>query len=164
MNTFDLILVAIFLFFVAVGLYRGFIKEALSLAAWILAAAAAWFLADKVGALMKSIIAEPTMRVIAGFVLIFVVVFALTAIAKHYLHQFFMSRVYLKVPNYLLGAVIGGFRGGFIVIVAFLIAGLTTLPQQDWWRSSQIAPRIQPLALKVADYLPRDVARHIRYG
>jgi len=164
LNTFDLILVAVFLFFVAVGLYRGFIKEALSLAAWVLAAAAAWFLADKVGSLMKSMIAEPTMRVIVGFVLIFVVVFALTAVAKHYLHQFFMSRVYLKVPNYLFGAAIGGLRGGFIVIVAFLIAGLTALPQQDWWRSSEIAPHIQPLAMKVADYLPRDVARHIRYG
>lgn len=164
MNTFDLILVVIFLFFVAIGLYRGFIKEALSLAAWLLAAAAAWFLADKVGSLMKSMIAEPTMRVIVGFVLIFVIVFALTAVAKHYLHQFFMSRVYLKVPNYLFGAVIGGLRGGFIIIVAFLIAGLTALPQQDWWRASEIAPHIQPLALKVADYLPRDVARHIRYS
>lgn len=164
MATFDLVLGAFFAFFVAIGLYRGFIKEALSLAAWFLAAAAAWFLADKVGDLMSSFIAEPTVRVIAGFVLIFVVVFVVTAIAKHYLHQFFMSRVYLKVPNFLLGAVVGGVRGGFIIIVVFLIAGLTALPRQSWWRESEIAPHIQPVALKVADYLPRDVARHIRYG
>ena len=164
MNNFDLILAATLLFFIAVGLYRGFIKEALSLAAWALAALAAWFLADKVGSLMASLIAEPTMRVMAGFVIIFLVVFIATAIVKHYLHQFFMSRVYLKVPNFLLGALVGGLRGGFIIIVVFILAGLTPAPQQDWWRSSQIAPHIEPMAIKLSRYLPRDVARHIRYG
>lgn len=164
MNIFDLILLAVFIFFVAVGMYRGFIKESLSLAAWLLAAASAWFLADKVGSLLHGLIAEPTLRVIAGFALIFIVIFVLTAIAKHYLHQFFMSRVYLKIPNYLFGGVIGGLRGGFIVIVAFLIMGLTSLPKQEWWRSSYLAPNIETVALKCANYLPSDVARHIRYG
>lgn len=148
----------------ALGFYRGFVKEGLSLASWVLAASAAWFLADKVGSLLKSLISEPTTRVIVGFVIIFLVVFIISAIAKHYLHQFFMSRVYLKIPNYLLGAVVGGLRGGFIIIVVFLVAGLTTAPRQGWWRSSQIAPYVEPIALKVAQYLPRDVARHIRYG
>lgn len=164
MSIFDLILLAVFIFFVAIGMYRGFIKESLSLAAWLLAAASAWFLADKVGSLLHGLIAEPTVRVIAGFALIFVVVFVLTAIAKHYLHQFFMSRVYLKIPNYLLGAVVGGLRGGFVIIVVFLILGLTTLPKQDWWRASFLAPRIETVALKFANYLPSDVARHIRYS
>lgn len=164
MSSFDLILTAVFLFFVAIGLYRGFIKESLSLASWFLAAAAAWFLADKVGNLLSSMVAEPTMRVIVGFVLIFVVVFSLTAIAKHYLHKFFMSRIYLKIPNYLLGAVVGGIRGSFIVIVVFLVIGLTSLPKQDWWRSSYLVPHIETVALKFAEYLPRDVARHIRYS
>jgi len=145
-------------------MYRGFIKESLSLIAWLLAAASAWFLADKVGSLLHGLIAEPTLRVIAGFALIFVVIFVLTAIAKHYLHQFFMSRVYLKIPNYLLGGVIGGLRGGFIIIVVFLVMGLTTLPKQDWWRSSLLVPSIQSVALKCANYLPSDVARHIRYS
>ncbi len=164
MTTFDLIISAVFLFFVAVGLYRGFIKEALSLAAWVLAAAAAWFLADKIGSLLSSVVAEPTTRVIVGFVIIFLIVFIITAIVKHYLHQYFMSRVYLKVPNYVLGAVIGGLRGGFIIIVVFLIAGLTMAPSQSWWKSSKITPYVEPVALKLARYLPRDVARHIRYS
>ena len=164
MNLFDLILLAVFIFFVVVGMYRGFIKESLSLAAWFLAAASAWFLADKVGLLLRSLISEPTLRVIAGFALIFIVVFFVMAIAKHYLHQFFMSRVYLKIPNYLLGGVIGGLRGGFIIVVVFLVLGLTTLPAQNWWRDSYLAPRIETLAEKFSNYLPADVARHIRYG
>jgi membrane protein required for colicin V production len=164
LNIFDLILLVIFILFIAVGMYRGFIKESLSLAAWFLAAASAWFFADKVGVLLRSLIAEPTLRVIAGFALIFVVVFVVMAIAKHYLHQFFMSRVYLKIPNYLLGGVIGGLRGGFVIVVAFLVMGLTTLPKQDWWRSSYLAPNIEIVALKCANYLPSDVARHIRYS
>jgi len=164
LNLFDLIILAVFFFFVAVGTYRGFIKESLSLAAWVLAAASAWFFADKVGDLMRGLVAEPTLRVMAGFGLIFVVVFVVTAIAKHYLHQFFMSRVYLKVPNYLLGAVVGGLRGAFVIIVVFLVIGLTSLPKQDWWRSSYLTPNIESVALKCAKYLPSDVARHIRYG
>lgn len=164
MNIFDLILLVVFIFFVAIGIYRGFIKESLSLLAWLLAAASAWFFADNVGSLLHGLIAEPTLRVIVGFALIFVIIFVLTAIAKHYLHQFFMSRVYLKIPNYLLGGAIGGIRGGFIIIVVFLVMGLTSLPKQDWWRSSYLAPKIETVALKCADYLPSDVARHIRYG
>ena len=164
MSNFDLALSVVFLFFMAMGLYRGFVKESLSLAAWVLAAAAAWMLADKVGGLLKPVIAEPTVQVIAGFVLIFVVVFLVTAIVKHYLHQYFMSRLYLKIPNYVFGAVVGGFRGAFVIVLMFLIAGLTTLPTQRWWKESQLAPRIQPIALRVAKFLPRDVARHIHYS
>jgi membrane protein required for colicin V production len=164
MSNFDLALMVVFVFFVVLGLYRGFIKESLSLAAWVLAAAAAWMLADRVGALLKPVIAEQTVQVIAGFVLIFLVVFVSTAIAKHYLHQYFMSRVYLKVPNYIFGAVIGGLRGGFVIVLVFLIAGLTSLPAQRWWKQSQLAPHIEPVAMRVAKYLPQDVARHIRYS
>jgi len=164
MSNFDLALMVVFIFFVALGLYRGFIKETLSLAAWALAAAAAWMLADKIGALLKPVIAEPTLQVIVGFVLIFLLVFIATAVAKHYLHQYFMSRVYLKVPNYIFGAVVGGLRGGFVIILVFLIAGLTALPTQRWWKQSQLAPHIEPVAMRVAKYLPRDVARHIRYS
>ena len=113
---------------------------------------------------MRGLVSEPTLRVIAGFGLIFVVVFVVTAIAKHYLHQFFMSRVYLKIPNYFFGAVVGGLRGGFVIIVVFLVMGLTAIPKQDWWRSSYLAPNIETVALKCANYLPSDVARHIRYS
>ena len=82
----------------------------------------------------------------------------------------FLQALLAATPILLAAILLVGFRlpakwaMPVVYIVAFLIAGLTALPQQDWWRSSQIAPHIQPLAMKVADYLPRDVARHIRYS
>jgi membrane protein required for colicin V production len=163
MNTFDLIIAIVFFFYVALGVKRGFVREVFSLGTWIVAGGLAWTFADNVGRWYSASIKEPTLQLVAGFITLFVLTFVVGAVVTHLVHKVMLSRPWLKIPNLLLGGLTGGAKGGVIIMVAVLLIGLTGLPKQDWWRQSLFAPRLAALALKVAHYLPQDVAKHIRY-
>ena len=164
MNLFDLIIALIVGFYAAMGVRRGLIRELFSFGSWILAGVLSWMFADNVGNLFKSSISEPTVRLIVGFVIMFVVVFVGGSIAAHMLHNMFVSRAWLKLPNLILGGVVGAVRGLFIVLIAVLLMGLTSAPGQSWWKGSVFAQPLGDLALAVSKYLPKDVSRHIRYN
>jgi membrane protein required for colicin V production len=70
----------------------------------------------------------------------------------------------LKASNRVLGGFIGVCAGVAVVVLAFLLAGLTSLPQDSWWRHSTLAPFFESFAAFIGDFLPADIARHIRYG
>src|SRR5581483_7627444 len=59
---------------------------------------------------------------------------------------------------------VGVLRGGIIILIVFLVAGITSLPQRPWWRESLLAPYFQKVAVVVSAYIPRDIARHIRFS
>lgn len=163
MNAFDLIIAVVLFFYIALGVKRGFVREVFSLGIWIFAGGLAWTFADNVGRWYASSIEEPTLQLVAGFITLFVLTFVIGAVAAHLINKVMLSRPWLKVPNFVLGGLTGGVKGGVIVMVAVLLIGLTGLPKQDWWRKSLFAPRIADLALKAAQYLPQDVTKHIRY-
>jgi membrane protein required for colicin V production len=69
-----------------------------------------------------------------------------------------------RMTNNALGGLVGAARGILIVVVVFLAAGMTSFPQRAWWHESSLSPYFESVAVHVAQYLPRDIARHIRYG
>ena len=164
MNLFDLIIALVVAFYASMGVRRGLVRELFSFGTWILAGVLSWMFADNVGNLFRSSISEPTVRLVVGFVVMFVVVFLGSSIAAHMLHNMFVSRAWLKLPNLVLGGVTGALRGLFIILVAVLLMGLTAAPNQSWWKGSAFAGPLGDLALAVSKYLPRDVSRHIRYN
>ncbi len=70
----------------------------------------------------------------------------------------------LKGSNRLLGGCVGAAIGVVVVVFVFMMAGLTTLPSNGWWRHSLLAPYFESLAMFARDLLPTDIARHIRYS
>lgn len=164
MNVLDLLITVVLLIFILFGFKRGLAREIMSLLAWVVSVVSAWLLADQVGAMLPATIKEETTRVLAGFVIVFLVVYLLSMLLKKKLHKAVVSRNYLKLPNYLFGAVFGLARGGFVILVVILVSGLTDLPRQDWWRESQMARQMEPVAVRASKFLPRDIARRIRYG
>ena len=164
MNSFDMIIAGALLFSIAIGVWRGFIKEALALGTWVAASVVAWLLADVAAELFEKDITQPTLRLVAAFVLIFVVVYILGAVATHFLNKILTRKPLLKLSNTLLGAVMGALRGVVIIIVGFLLAGLLpAIPKSGLWQASSFAPRFESAALFASDFLPKDIARHIQY-
>ncbi len=146
------------------GVRRGLVRELFSFGSWILAGVLSWMFADNVGNLFKSSISEPTVRLVVGFVTLFIVVFVGGTIASHMLHNMLVSRTWLKLPNLILGGVTGALRGLFIILIAVLLMGLTSVPNQSWWKGSAFSKPLASMALAVSKYLPKDVSRHIRYN
>ena len=63
-----------------------------------------------------------------------------------------------------LGAMFGVARGVVLVLVFVLVAGLTTLPRQDWWQNAALAPPLAAAALSLAPWLPPAWAERLDYS
>lgn len=164
MNGFDFLLIAVLVAFAVTGWLRGFVLETFSLLLWPLSAFVGWSFMSPVDFLLEDAIVNPELRLVSAFSLVFVLVFVTGSVGTYLLHQSFRRRGYLRMPNSIFGGLVGFARGGVIIVIVFLVAGITTLPQRPWWRDSALVPFFQELAVAVGSYLPQDVARHIHYG
>ena len=164
MNSFDLLIVGFLAICVAIGAWRGLMREVISLLTWVLAGVLAWFYAAPLSRLFKELMEDAAPRRLLAFVLIFILVFMLGLVASWLLHKYFPAKRAFRRVNTALGGVVGAARGAAIVIAVFLVAGLTSIPQRVWWRDSAFAPFFERAAIYAAGYVPRDIARHIRYG
>lgn len=164
LNSFDYVMIIVLVGFTVTGALRGFVLEALSLVLWPVTAFIAWLLADQVAPMFDSFIGEPQLRLVAAFMLIFLVVFIIGTIVVYLVHRALPLRGMLRRPNVILGAAVGLLRGAIIIVLVFLVAGITSLPQRPWWRESLLAPHFEKVAIAVGAFMPRDIARHIKFG
>lgn len=164
LNAFDYLMIIVMLAFTVTGALRGFALEVMSLMLWPLSALLSWLLADQVAPLYQTLISDPQLRLVAAFVSVFLLIFIIGTIVVYFVHRALPLRGALRTPNIVLGGLAGLVRGGIIIIIVFLVAGITSMPQRPWWRDSAMAPYFQKVAVVVSAYLPRDIATHIKYG
>ncbi|MEQ8233006.1 MAG: CvpA family protein [Gammaproteobacteria bacterium] len=162
MNWADIAILAVILISVVVSVLRGFVKEVLSLAAWVLAFWAAANFAAPVSAVLEPHIALPTARLVVAFVAVLIA--ALVAVGLvNFLVGKLLEGTGLSGTDRLLGAVFGFARGAAVVVIAVLLAGLTALPAEPWWREARTIAPFQAAALRVLDWLPPDLAKNFSF-
>lgn len=164
MNAFDIVLLLVLSVFAGIGVLRGFVRTTLFLANWVLASVIAWFLSAPVSDALEKFINEPMVRMLVAFVATFLVAFLVGLVTTSFFHKIVESMPILKFSNRLLGGGAGAALGIAVVVVVFLLAGLTSLPSHGWWRHAYLTPFFESIATFVVDFLPSDIARHIRYG
>jgi membrane protein required for colicin V production len=62
-----------------------------------------------------------------------------------------------------LGSVFGLVRGLIIVLVVVLLAGLTPLPREAFWREAALSGPFETAALALRPYLPGGLAQRMKY-
>ena len=159
---FDYVVLAVVALSLMIGVWRGVVSEILALVAWVAAFFAARTWAEPAGRLLVSGTVEPLWRLIAGFVAVFVAVLILFALVRWIASQL-LKAVGLGSLDRVLGALFGVARGVLVVFVGVLLAGLTALPQQQWWRQARLAPPLETAVLAAKPWLPPDLAKQIRY-
>lgn len=164
MNYFDFILLGILLVFVLIGGWRGFVREILSLVTWAAAILIGWLFADDVAGLYDTLVQDDVVRRVLGFVTLFVIVFLFGMLASFLANRYLLQKKSFRLGNTVLGGLFGALRGALVVTLVFLLAGVTSFPQRDWWREALLSPYFERTALFASQYIPRDIARHIRYG
>jgi membrane protein required for colicin V production len=147
---------------ILVGALRGFIKEVLALAIWGLAFVLAYRFAGDVGALMETQVSLPSARLAMGFAGIFLVVLVLGGLLV-YLVGRLVESTGLSGTDRLLGGVFGAARGLAIVVTFLLVAGLTPIPADPWWKESSLIQRLMPLVYWVAEFLPESASQHLDF-
>jgi membrane protein required for colicin V production len=68
----------------------------------------------------------------------------------------------LSLVDRLLGSLFGLGRGIVIVLAAFIVCGMTSLPEQPAWKYAKVRPAVEATAKAVKPMLPEALARHVR--
>ena len=130
---------------IVLSLWRGFVREALSLAGWIAAFVVANMFVGEMAALLEQWIANVTGRYVAAYALLFAGTLIVSGILSKLAAQA-VKMTGLTLLDRLLGTVFGFTRGIIIILVAVYVARQLAAPQSLLWLDqSQFMPHIDML-------------------
>lgn len=159
----DVVVLALIALSAILSLFRGFVKEALALATWLVAFWVAMGFYEVLAQWLAEWISTPSAQKVTAFLLLFVCVLLL-GIAINYLAGKLVAKTGLTGTDKMLGVVFGAARGAVIVAILVLMAGLTPMPQDPWWQESQFLGYFEEFALWMRSFLPADIAQNITYA
>jgi len=137
-NQVDLVILIITVLSSVFGLWRGLIKEVLSLLTWIAALLVSRVYSEPLAGLMTGMIENDGIRYVSAFALLFVIVMMFGTFLN-----FLMSKLLkvtgLKLADRLLGAGFGVARGVIIVLVIMFITSMF-VSETQLWQQSQLVP------------------------
>jgi len=149
----DYIIIGIISISLIVGLFRGFIKEALALTIWAIAVWASFSFSSELSDLFIDVIAEQSLRIALAGLLIFICILVIGALIN-YLLGALVDKTGLTGTDRMLGLLFGIARGGIIITLLVMLAGLTPLPKETWWKQSLLIPHFQSMAIWLRSHLP----------
>lgn len=162
MTVFDYLVLGILGLSILLSVMRGLTQELLALAAWGFSFWLAASYSAPLSVHMPESLPNDSLRYMAAFIAIFCAVWLVSAIVRITLNQFLKASG-LKPMDRVLGAGFGCLRGAFLVLTAVLIAGMTDLPREAFWRDAMFSPLCEAVALKIKPWLPDAVAGKIRF-
>ncbi|MFN7572008.1 MAG: CvpA family protein [Betaproteobacteria bacterium] len=153
LGTLDWVLLAVALLSTLWGLWRGFMREVLSLAGWVLAVVLAVLYAKPLGHWLPFLRDWPDGRTAVAAVLILVCTVFATALAAALVHTL-LAKAKLSGADRVLGGLFGFARALLVVAVAVALLAGTGLAQEAWWRESKLVPWVQAGVAFALPWLP----------
>jgi membrane protein required for colicin V production len=123
----------------------------------------AFIYVDAAAAHLDYYLGVPSISIIVAFGGLFLVTLFLGGLVNLTVAQL-VRRTGLSSTDRMLGVAFGLLRGGALVAVLVLLAGLTPLPQDPWWTQSPLLPHFQEAALWLREFLPPDIAAYFKYS
>lgn len=134
-NWADWTLIVIIAISTLMSLRRGFVKEAISLASWVVAFIVARSFHPNVQTLLVDSIESEVLRTIAAFCILFVGTLLVGA-AVAFLVGVLLKLTGLSPIDRLLGMVFGLGRGVILAVVLIAVVRLTPFTSSEWWVNS----------------------------
>ena len=153
----DLLIGGVIFISLLVGVFRGFIREVLSLVSWGLALWVGWRFFKPASAYLENMVSSEPVRQIAAFVFLFIAVLILLTVASHFLSKLFKVTGIAFIDR-LFGALFGFGRGVLIMSIVVILGGATALPKESWWKDSVLAPQLQPVTDFLLGLMPDKVS------
>jgi membrane protein required for colicin V production len=159
MNATDYVVIAAIVLSAVVGAARGFLREAIAVAAWVIGLLIAWHFADllapHLGGLMSDSVVRPWAARIIIVTLVLLFGAALGAVLGHFVRLSIFSGM-----DRLLGFFFGLVRG-FVLLGVFVILGqLLRLEGERWWRGSLLIPYGESMANGLRTLVGEERVRH----
>lgn len=159
MTWIDFVVIGIVFVSCFISVMRGFVREALSLASWVVSFLIAWHLHGAFSAFFRQSIEHQNLRLIVAFFVLFVMSLIVFTIVNFFAGKL-VERTGLTGADRVIGVIFGFFRGILIVTGLVALAGLTHLPQTALWHESLLLTNIQAVAIWLTGLLPSDIAKN----
>jgi membrane protein required for colicin V production len=156
MTVVDVILIIVIILSALFSLMRGFVREAISLATWVIAIWIAATFTPKLAAELPGGIESEAVRQAIGFGILFVLSLMVGALINSLISHL-VKKTGLSGADRVFGVIFGILRGGLIILVFVVIGGMTPLPEEDWWQSSVLLKWFESTAMVIQDYIPQDL-------
>lgn len=160
MTGFDFAVMAVLLVSLLFGLWRGLVYEVLSLAGWPVAFVLSKLFAGDVAPMMPG--TQETMRITLAYTVVFVAALIVWGVLAWLLSRL-VKVVGLGWLDRVLGGLFGVLRGGLVILVLVWLAGMTSVPEQPFWRTAQTSKTAEDVALLTKVWLPDNIAQRVRY-
>lgn len=160
MAGFDFAVMAILLVSLLFGLWRGLVYEVLSLAGWPVAFLLSKLFAGDVVPMMPG--TQETMRITLAYTAVFVAALIVWGVLAWLLSRL-VKVAGLGWLDRVLGGLFGVLRGGLVILVLVWLAGMTSVPEQPFWRTAQTSKTAEDVALLTKVWLPDNIAQRVHY-
>ncbi len=151
MTWIDYAIVAICIASAAFGFWRGFVKEAIALATWLLAILLAWQAAWMVEPRLGEWTAAPELRIWAARAIIFAAVIVIGGLLA-WLMRAVIRKTGLSSTDRSLGAVFGALRGVLLVGLLAIVVDIAELGSEAWWAEAKLRPISEQIAEGIIYY------------
>jgi len=156
MNSLDWILLAALFVSGLLGVWRGVVREVMSVLAWVTGVVLAGRFAAALAQLLP--INGDVLPHAVAWVLVLLAVLIAAGLLARLLKQL-LSVAGLGLADRLLGGVFGLVRGTMVLMLIVLLIGLTPFKKYPIWTSSQVVPLAQLLLEFVKPVLPVPLER-----
>jgi membrane protein required for colicin V production len=156
----DLAMLGVLLLSLALGLWRGFVLEAMALVGWVVAYFAAQWLAPQWAPHLP--LGEPgsSMNYAASFAVAFMAVLIGWGLASRVL-RLLVNATPLRGADRVLGAAFGLLRGVLLLMVLATVVALTPAAGSEPWHRSQGAQWLAVAMQGLKPLLPPDIAQFL---
>lgn len=144
-----------------ISLIRGLVKEALSLASWIVAFWVGITFAKPAAPLLAKWISNDGIRIVSAFFILFAITLILGTMLNFLISQI-VQKTGLSGTDRILGMVFGAGRGVLLVALLVMAGSLTSMPKEQWWKASVFIPHVRPVAMWMQAFMPKKL--HFNYG
>jgi len=159
---FDYVVLFVLAASVIISTLRGLVKEILSLVSWIVAFVLANAYGARLAPLLPGVIPGEVVRLIVAFVAVFIGARILMGLLTMAIDGV-VKATGLSLADRGLGGLFGLARGLVIVLSGVILAGMTDLPKQAFWRNALLSPLCESGARTVKPFLPAALARHVQF-
>ena len=162
MTIFDYLVLFVLIASIVISTLRGLVKEILSLVSWVVAFVVANMFSGQLAALLPPAIPGEVMRLIVAFIALFIGVRLLMGLLMMAVDALIKASG-LSLADRGLGGLFGLARGIVIVLAGVIVAGMTDLPKQPFWKQALFSPIAETGVRTVKPYLPASVVQHVNY-
>jgi membrane protein required for colicin V production len=159
---FDYLVLFVLLASVVISTMRGLVKEILSLLSWVVAFVVANAYGAALATMLPNIIPGAVVRLMVAFVALFLGVRILMGLLMLAVDGLIKAGG-LSLADRGLGGLFGLARGIVIVLFAVILCGMTSIPQQDFWKHALLSPMAETGARTVKPFLPAALAQHVQF-